>query len=161
MAYQQNKTVAILFKCKKKIHNLLNKYVAYSLLLLFFDNLKINHAYQCASFHTRVSFPSRIYTNVRVTYAWRLELKDLLKLGTPAHLFKETFKNIQSIHQGDELPINSIPWSGMESKKQVLGDVLLSVLQAQSCTGQGDPDKNTIAALLSAEVILQWVEFCP
>lgn len=79
----------------------------------------------------------------------------MLKQGTPAHLFKETFKNIQSIHQGDELPINSIRCRGMELKKQVLGDVLLSELEAQSCTGQGDPDKNTIAALLSVEVILQ------
>lgn len=79
----------------------------------------------------------------------------MLKQGTPARLFKETFKNIQSIHQGDELPINNIRCRGMELKKQVLGDVLLSVLEAQSCTGQGDPDKNTIAALLSVEVILQ------
>lgn len=72
------------------------------------------------------------------------------------HIYsRQLLKNIQSIHQGDELSINSIRWRGMELKKQVLGDVLLSVLEAQSCTGQGDPDKNTIAARLSAEVILQ------
>lgn len=86
----------------------------------------------------------------------KTELKDLMKQGMAAHLFKATLKKkIQSIHQGDELLINSIRCCGMELKKQVLGDVLLSVLEAQRCAGQGDPDKNTIAARLSAEVILQ------